>query len=331
MTKLQELKDLALHAAKGTAPANFTVDEANEGLRKEINDLAKDFNLYRRNKLDIFEIVQLVADEIVPNRVLDIMGQFAEIKSVANGVRASFKLKKGRVRAKAFITRAAVSGIYETFRLDTDTIEVLPLAYGGAAYIDFERFLSGDEVISDYMDIIVEGLVDAVLNEVQSALQASVSVTRPANTVYSNTWDGDQMATLLNTVRAYGTGAVIYATPEFVASMGADAVMATTYSLKDIDEIRDTGFVSIFRGAPIVRLPQSFTDIDNATKVINPDYAYIFPTGGQKAVKIVIEGNTVVTDFQNRDNSFEIQAYKKFGVAITTYYNWAVYYNAALS
>lgn len=330
MANLQDIKDLALHAARGTAPAEFSATDVNAALCAEINALAKDFNAYRRNKLDIFEIIQTVADEIVPNKVAAVMGQFAEIRQVNHGQRVSFKLKKGKVRAKTFITRAAVAGVYDTFRLDTDTFDIEPLAYGGAAYIDFERFLSGDEVISDYMDIIVEGLADSVFMAVQDALRASRSVSRPANTVYANTYDASQLATLVNTVKAYGQGAVIFTSPEFVASMGADAIETSTYSDLDIDEIRNTGYVSIFRGTPIVRLPQSFTDIDNATKVVDPDYAYIFPTGGEKIVKIVLEGGTIIDEFQNRDRSMEIQAYKKFGVGIATYYNWAVYYNSAL-
>lgn len=339
MKDLQALKDLALHAAKGTIPAdaaaNFSVTDVNDSLREEVNALAADYNAYRRNKLDIFEIIQTVVDEVVPNKVISIMGQFAEVKTVAHGVRVSFKKKLGKNRAKQFITRVGVAGVYETFRLDASTYDILPMAFGGAGQIDFERFLSGDENIGDIMDIIVEGLTDCVFTEVQSALQASVSVSRPANTVYSNTYDAGQLFTLVNTVRAYGSNAVIFASPEFVASMGADAVTvgATNWAnADDMKSIHDTGYVTVFRGTPIVRLPQSFTDETNTTKVISPDYAYIFPTGGEKVVKIVMEGDTIVDEYVNRgDKSMEIQAYKKFGVGIATYYNWAVYYNSSLS
>lgn len=342
MKDLQALKDLALHAARGTIPAdaaaNFSVTDVNDSLREEVNALAADYNAYRRNKLDIFEIIQTVVDEVVPNKVISIMGQFAEVKTVAHGVRVSFKKKLGKNRAKQFITRVGVAGVYETFRLDASTYDILPMAFGGAGQIDFERFLSGDENISDIMDIIVEGLTDCVFTEVQTALQASVSVSRPANTTYSNSYDAAQLFKLVNTVRAYGTNAVIFASPEFVASMGADAIVvggtdyAQTSHPSDIDDIRNTGYVTVFRGTPIVRLPQSFTDETNTTKVISPDYAYIFPTGGEKVVKIVMEGDTIVDEYINRgDKSMEIQAYKKFGVGIATYYNWAVYYNSSLS
>ena len=339
MATLKGLKDLALCAAQNKAPSDAPAEfqnasDVNATLRDELNALASDFNSYRRNKYDIFEIIQTVADEIVPNKVIAIMGQFAEVKQVGHGVRVSFTQKVGKQRAKQFLTRVGVSGVYETFRLDTKTFDIYPKAIGGAAYIDFERFLCGDENIADYMDIIVEGLTDKVFEEVQAALQASVSATRPANTVYSNTYSADELFKLCNVARAYGTGAVIFASPEFVASMGADAVTigSTNWAhAADLDSIHETGYVTIFRGTPIVRLPQSFTDVDNATKVVDPRYAYIFPTGGEKVVKVVMEGDTIVKEFENRDNSMEIQAYKKFGVGITTYHNWAVFYNSSLS
>lgn len=339
MKDLQALKDLGLHAAKGTiptdAPTNFTVVDVNESFRQELNALADGYNSYRRNKLDIFEIMQTVVDAVVPNRVIEVVGRFADVQTVANGVRVSFKKKVGKTRAKQFITRVGVAGVYETFRLDSVTYDILPKAYGGAGQVDFERFISGDEDLTDILDVILEGLVDAVFAEIQSALQASVSVTRPSNTTYSNTYSATELFKLVNTVRAYGSNAVIFTSPEFVASMGADAITVgsgTTHSESDIEEIRNTGYVTIFRGTPIVRLPQSFTDETNTVKVINPDYAYIFPTGGEKIVKIVMEGETIIDEYVNRaDKSMEIQAYKKFGVGITSYHNWAIYYNSSLS
>ena len=71
--------------------------------------------------------------------------------------------------------------------------------------------------------------------------------------------------------------------------------------------------------------------ITNETTQINPGFAYIFPTGGEKIVKIVFEGNTQVDDFKNRDRSIEIEAYKKIGVAILTHHNWCIYENTELS
>ena len=82
---------------------------------------------------------------------------------------------------------------------------------------------------------------------------------------------------------------------------------------------------------PIIQMPQSYTDETNTVTQINPGFAYIFPTGGEEIVKIVLEGPTRIDEFKGRDRSFEIEAYKKVGVAILTHHNWCIYENTSLS
>ena len=64
---INEIKDLARHAVKGTAPADVSAstEEINSIVKEEIRALASDFNTYRRNKYDIFEIIQEAADIFV--------------------------------------------------------------------------------------------------------------------------------------------------------------------------------------------------------------------------------------------------------------------------
>ena len=61
---------------------------------------------------------------------------------------------------------------------------------------------------------------------------------------------------------------------------------------------------------------------------IDPRCAYVLPTGGEKVVKVVFEGNTQMYDFVNRDQSMEIHTYRKIGSAILAYHNWAIYKNS---
>lgn len=337
---IQEIKDLARHAIKNTVPSDFsttaTSEDVQAALREELGALAKDYNTYRRNKFDIFEIIQETADEIAPKKVIQTMGQFAEIRTFANNVKPQFKVKKGRSRAKRFVTKAAQAGVYRAFRLDTDVIDVNTYALGQAAYIDFERFLSGEEDLSEMAQIITESIEDAIYEEVQRALRATINeVSRPAANKYTDSsFNADNFAKLCATVRAYGDGAVIFASPEFIATMGPLAVnsnITPNVSVNDIEDIRTKGYIGIFRGCPIVQLPQSFTDETNTKTVIDPQIAYVFPTGGEKIVKVALEGNTIVKDWENRDNSMEIQAYKKVGVAIMSYHNWGIYRNTGIA
>ena len=339
MATLQEIKELALYAAKGTAPANYQVENVNEALRDAFKDLAGSVNQFMKNRYDIYEIMIETADEIVPNKVIDAVGRFAEVQVVGQGQKALFKRSLGRNRAKKFLTQVGLSGVYETFRLDKTTFEVPAMAIGGAVTIDFERFLDGAEDMAELMDIITEGLTDSVFIEVQKALKAAINATgRPdANKVSKNTFDAEAMIKLINVVKAYGSNAVIFAPPEFVAAMGPDAIAPGgtnyqgIYHPQDIDAIHNTGYINLFRGTPIVQIPQSFIDETNTKTWIDPQLAYVLPTDGEKVVKVVLEGQTQVHDFTNRDNSMEIHVHKKMGAAILTHHNWGIYQNTGIT
>ena len=337
---LKEFRDIALQAAKGTAPETFSMNEVNAAFVDGLKELAGSYNQFMKNRYDIYDIIIESIDEILPRNVINALGAFADVQQVAQGEKAMFRRKKGLARAKKFLTQVGLSGVYETFRLDADTFEVGAHAVGGGATIDFERMLDGAESLAEVVEIVTEGLENAVYVEVQKALNAAVDVM-PATNIESGSWDPDEMVRLLTTVRAYGSP-VIYACPEFVAAMGPDAIVpvlmnSTTsvaqgiYSPKDIEAIHDYGFINVFRGAPIVQLPQSFVDENNTETYVNPRLAYIFPAGQEKVVKVVLEGQTQIRDHENKDNSMEVYAWKKMGCAILTHHNWAMYENTSLT
>lgn len=331
MATIAELKELALHSVRGTAPDTYELGTVDEALRGEIAKMCDSLNNFMRNRYDIYDIIITVADEVVPDKTFNVLGQFAEIKSVPQGQKALFRVNGlGKNRAKKFLTQVGLSGLYETFRLDSSTFELGGKAIGGAASIDFERFLDGADNMADLMDIITEGLTDAVFGEVQKALVAAFSVMPDTNKVTADAFDPKKMLGIVNVVKAYGGNAVIFATPEFVSEMGPDAIAPNTYHDDDIDAIHKTGRIKIFRGTPIVEIPQSFVDDNNIETWINPQYAYILPTGKEKVVKIVFEGNTQIWDLKNPDNSMEIHTYKKIGTAIMTYHNWGIYHNEGI-
>ena len=333
---LNEFRDIALHAAKGTAPDTFSVENVNAAFVDGLQELAGSYNQFMKNRYDIYDIIIEAIDEILPKNVIDALSAFAEVRTVPQGNKAMFRVKKGRARAKKFLTQVGLSGVYETFRLDTDTFELGGHAVGGGATIDFERMLDGAESLAEVVGIVTEGLENAVYVEVQRALVAALA-KMPATNKYSGAWSANEMVKLMAVVRAYGNP-VIFACPEFVAAMGADAIVPVAtgtgqgvYSPKDIDAIHDYGFINTFRGAPVVQIPQSFVDETNTETYVNPRLAYIMPGGAEKVVKVVLEGQTQIRDHENKDNSMEVYAWKKMGCAILTYHNWAMYENTGLT
>ena len=340
---IKEMKELAVYAAKGQAPTNFSVENVDEALRDGLQGLAGSINQFMKNRYDIYDIIIEAADEIVPKKVIDAVGIFAEVKQVPQGQKALFRTKLGKMRAKKFLTQVGLSGVYESFRLDNSTFEVSAHAIGGACSIDFERMLDGAENMAELVSLLTEAQTDAVYQEVQRALRAAVTqqgvpANNRAKVTTGNDFDGQEMMKLISTVRAYGSGAVIFAPPEFVAAMGPDAIVPVpqngnyggVYHPQDIDAIHNTGYINLFRGTPIVQIPQSFVDENNVETWIDPQLAYVLPTGGERVVKVVFEGNTQMWDFVNADQSMEIHTYRKLGTAILAYHNWAIYKNEGI-
>jgi len=337
---IKEMKELAVYAAKGQAPTNFSVENVDEALRDGLRELAGSINQFMKNRYDIYEIIIEAADEIVPKKVIDAVGIFAEVQNVPQGQKAIFRTRLGRTRAKKFLTQVGLSGVYESFRLDHGYFELSGHAIGGACSIDFERMLDGAENMAELVQLLTEAQTDAVYQEVQRALRAAVGqngvpANNRANVTVGNDFDGQEMMKLISTVRSYGNGAVIFAPPEFVAAMGADAIVPVpqngnyggVYHPQDIDAIHNTGYINLFRGTPIVQIPQSFVDENNVETWIDPQLAYVLPTGGERVVKVVFEGNTQMWDFVNADQSMEIHTYRKIGTAILAYHNWGIYKN----
>lgn len=330
-----DLKALVLAAALNTPPANYDNKDVNAAFHGEFDIYKDNINLFMRDKHDIFQIMIETIDEIVPKRVITTLSAFAEVQQVPQGTKAKFKRRLGRNRAKAFLTQVGVSGVYETFRLDNSVIEVSGHAIGGGARVDFERLLDGAESMSELMTIITDGFEDDVYLEVQKALVAAYADTNApaANRKTASSFDADKMVALVNTVKAYGENCAIFATPAFISEMGPDAIVSAIsgaqgiYDPRDIAAIHDRGRINIFRGTPIVELPNSYLDETNNKVWLNDQYAYVLPTGQEKVVKVVLEGKTQMWDNVNRDQSIEVMAYKRIGVAILTVHNWGIYQN----
>lgn len=346
MVDMKNLKALALHAAKGTAPTNFSSENVNDAFREELGKVCSDYITFMKNRYDVYDLMITTIDEVVPKKTIAELGMFAEIQTVGQGQKAVFKKKLGRNRAKKFVTQVGLSGLYETFRLDAEEFTVSAHAIGGAVRIDFERMLDGAETIAEYMDIVNEAMVDAVYLEVQRALIASFNAGVGASTggknrtktfINATTFDAKSMQNLITIVKSYGNGAVIFATPEFVGEMeGSIAIVkgegghTGVYHPQDIDDIYRTGFITMFRGTPIAQLRQSYTDDTHEKTWLNPQFAFVLPTGGEKVVKIAFEGKTQVRDWTNTDGSMEMHIYKKLGAAVIADHNWGIYRNLSI-
>ena len=280
---------------------NLSYEDLNDTLREELNELARNYSLYRENKNLIFELIEETLDEVLPKKVIEQYDQFAEVRTFAQGDKPIFRRKLNtRSRAKQFITRVGLAGIYEVFKLgpsEDECFEVRTSAIGGAAQIGFEEFLDGRVDFAEVTKIIMEGMDELIYKEVAAALKASINQLPPANRVAVAGFDEAAMDKLITIASAYGTP-TIYCTYEFAVRMIPQEAWRYTEAMKR--ELWNTGRLTTYKGTKVIIIKQGFEDETNSRKVIDPGYAWVIPTGADgKPVKIAFEGNKIVDEFSN--------------------------------
>lgn len=306
---------------------SFSSAELNKALRAEFNKLTGyvegvgcNYREFKRNENTIYQIIEETITEVLPPRVEEQYRQFADVRVVPQGDKAKFTLKvteRSKRRFKACVSqRAGLAGRWETYILDGASMEVKTGAVAAAARIGFEEFLDGRWEFSEFTTLMLESLDEFILAEVISALGAMVADIPVANRASVDGFDEDTMDELLSIVDTYGR-ATIYCTQEFANKMvPSDA----RFSNEMKNEIWRNGWLGDYKGHQVVIMQQSLvfdSEEVNTQKVVNPALAYLIPTGSEKPIKIVFEGQTQVRNIENQmdDWSSEIQTYTKVGVA----------------
>lgn len=309
---------------------SFSYDELNETLRREFNEYAGDYRQYCENKNLIFSVIEEVLDDVLPKKVEQSYGAFAEVKTFGQGDKPVFRRRiNARQRAKQFITRVGLAGVYEVFKLGgSESFEVATSAIGGAAQIGFEEFLDGRADFAELTAIVMEGMDELVYAEVAKAMIDSINQLPNNNVGVANTFNETLMDHLCMVAGAYGTP-TIYCTEEFAVKMLPKDGWVSD-SMKD--EVWNNGRLGTYKGKRVVILPQTFVDETNSRKLIDPGYCWIIPAGGDtRPVKIAFEGATHVREVEaNHDWSREIQVYKKVGVVAMMTNNICVYKDTSL-
>ena len=313
---------------------SFGYSEMNETLRAEFAALAPDYRTYKINQNTIFALIEQTIDDVLPNRVMEQYGQFAEIKTFAQGDKPIFTQKitqASRNRAKQFIGKVGLAGLYEVFKLDGRSYEVTTNAIGGAAQIGFEEFLDGRVDFAEVLNIVMAGLDECIYMEIEKQLIGAAQNVQTANVNNISTQTGfneKEMDRLLSISDSYGGRATIYCTFGFAATM---IPSDNRWSNEMKNTMWNNGYLGAYKGHQVIVLPQSFEDETNSKKVIDPAYAWIIPTGAEKPVKIAFEGGTIVDEYTNYDRSKEVQIYKKVGVRAIFSNDICVYKNTSLT
>ena len=330
---------VAAKAEKGASVAfsyedkNYSGAQVNDLLRSELNELAGSYADFRENKNTIFKLIEEVVSDVVPNKVKEMYVSMAETKTFGQGEKPIFRRKvNARTRAKQFITRVGLEGVYEVFKLGgSESFEVPTSALGGAAQIGLEEFLDGRVDFSELLTIVMEGIEEAIQFEVGKAMIAAINQLPAANRVSFAGFDEQEFDRLLFIADSYGVGkSTIYCDFQFASKlMPAEIGM---YSEEMKNKLWNDGYFKVYKGHNVVILPNSVEDERNEKLALDPGFAWIMPAGGiDKPVRIAFEGDTLVDERQNADWSRDVQVYKKVGVVAMLTNDICVYHDTSLT
>lgn len=310
---------------------DYTKTELNYALRSELSELAGTFKQYKKNKELIFELMEEVVDDVLPERVFDSLNQFVEIKNGKEGDKFTFHRRMGNIRGRNFVTQVAHAGLYEVFKLDREVFDMPTTAYGSAVMISLEEFLEGRVDFAELIQIITEGYEETIYREILRNMVAlnSQSILPSNNIRKTNGWDPVGFGSLLGITRSYGAP-TIFCSYMFASAMIPHSGMATDGQKQ---ELVDKGFIGRHLGANIVVLPHSFYDTSNTAKAVTipAGLAWILPTGKEKPIKMAFEGQTQTKEVDNDDWSREIHFYKKMGFMLVSNPGICIYENTSLN
>lgn len=324
---MSEIKQLALAITKnktnkgvvnfsiGGEETTLSLSAMNETLRESLQELSSGRNAFARNKYDIFEIIQESVDAKLPVELGRWMNGFAKVTAYGINDKPEITIRKPgkNLRGRSFVTLGTPAGHYEVFRLAGDNrITVNMTAATGAIQIAYEDFLTGRVDWNELVETLMMGVEDRIYDQVVAAFGKLESSLPTVNKGTSSAFDPEMLNDLIGITEAYGASATILCTARFARAITEGAEWAS-----EAEKVarREVGYLTNYKGAKVVVLPNSFVDETNGVKVLDDSKAYIIPAGQEPIVHVALQGGLQMKDENNADWSIELHAYQKFGVA----------------
>ena len=330
----RELLNGIIAALEGTASTNFSASDVNEAAMSAIleaagvseNPTAREL---RAKESAIFALIEEAVDEILPKKLENVLGGFAEVKTFARDAEVVFNIEKiGKNRAKLTITKGARGGIYRAAKLDSKYFSPATSVYTAAVYVTLEELILGTMSLAELYANILEGFQEIVYKETFNALAQGKSVAgydriAATTTVTSTTLEALPTALdeVLPFVKQYGVP-TIFGSYKYLAGLYNPAV-ATHPNSQDSMDVRNYGFVQVYKGVKVVELPNYLVDNGNDEWVYDDNFVFVIPSGA-KPVKVALKGDLTIVRNTQAVGSEKWEAHKIMGVGLAMANNYAV-------
>lgn len=331
----RELLNGIIAALEGQASANFAATDVNEAAISAIlkeaglseNPTAREI---RNNEAAIFSLIEEAVDEILPKKLENLLGAYAEVRTFARDAEVVFNIEKiGKNRAKLTISKGARGGIYRAARLDSKYFSPETSIQTVAVYVTLEELILGTMSLAELYANILEGFQEIIYKETFNALAAGVPAAgynriEKDGSVSSTKADlGAAVDKVMPYVKQYGVPTIF---GSYAAVNGLYNPLASAdghINNQDSMDIRNYGFVQMYKGVRVVELPNYLVDNSNEEWFYDPSYVFVIPSG-VKPVKIALKGELQIQRNAHAVGSEKWEAHKLIGVGLAMANNYAV-------
>ena len=332
----KELKQVLIAALNGvSASANFSAEDTD---RAAINAMLKEIGIDEnssareiRAKEDLaFALIEEAVDEILPKKLENVLGAFAEVRTFPRDAEVVFNIEKiGKNRAKLTISKGARGGIYRAAKLDSKYFSMNTSVYTVAVYVTLEEIILGTMSLAELYANILEGFEEIVYKEVFNALAQGNAVAgygrigETEGQISAAKADlADSIDAVMPYVKQYGMP-TIFGSYKALSGLYNPVASADHPNMLDSADIRNNGLVQIYKGAKVVELPNYLVDNGNDEWFYDDSFVFVMPSG-VKPVKVALKGDLTLIKNIQAVGSEKWEAHKLMGVGLAMANNYAV-------
>lgn len=336
--EMNQIKTLIRGALIKDASVNFADgQEAAVNALLEFYGLTKD-STYREIKRAThgdFSIIEEVIDEILPKELENIMGQWAEVKRFGRDEEVKFDMKDlGQRRAMLSVVPGARGGLYKARRLDGKSMTMSTRVYTAAVYVTLEDILLGRVTLGQLMDNVLKGLTFQIYVEVVNALRTIYTLAPAANVHSAAGLVANEFDNIVRIVNQYGNPVIMcfesFAN-KFMNQFGEAANYNPNMPFADLDDIRNYGRVQMYKGKPIVVIPNFITnELTNAEWAFSEADCFILPAG-YKPVRIGMQGDGHIEMVKIPSGGEEEHYHQVMGVGLLLVNNCGIYHDTEIA
>lgn len=320
----EELRRLCVDAYQGNV-VNFSEKETSEVIRKAFIDIIGtdkiDRKTFRRHKTDIFEILEVVLDDIIDRGWEDntFFNQFVEYRNVNFGDTNEFAVEDKTMLSVSKLAdghwdlRRQRLNVGDTFRVETSL-------YGVKIYAEFKRFIAGRIDWGELVEKIQTAVNVKIAQEIYTNFMGAMEFL-PTEFKTSGGFNAAAMHDIVDQVQVSNNYAPVViagtrkALSKITGSMTGNYGSLLSDRMKE--EINQTGATQMWDGIPLLEIPQ--VHIPNSFEFAIDDQKLIVLPANTKPIKFVKEGESMideVTDHtQNKDMTLEYTFLTQFGIA----------------